>query len=76
MSIDERKRTTWKGSFFKAWKKGKKARRLGKTLDQCPYPERKANRWALNCSRTFIRAWRDGWTDEDTVILTENRAKR
>jgi ribosome modulation factor len=48
-------------AFVGAWKRGRQAALDGRSLDDCPYLDRRNHRGSITFSRTFRRYWRDGF---------------
>lgn len=53
----------WNPALRGAYLKGVRAAQAGETLDACPYRDRRNDSGRLTWSRSFIRAWEDGWRD-------------
>jgi len=60
----------WAGqALVGAYRKGRKARAEGKSLEENPYHSEYG-------PKSFSRAWADGWTDEDAKILKAEHYER
>ena len=53
-------------AFIGAYRKGRRARREGRALGACPYPDRRGGRYGeqVTFSRAFQNWWHAGWRDE------------
>lgn len=48
-----------------AKEKGRQGRRDGLAIGANPYPDTRTGRGAITWSRSFLRAWADGWREAD-----------
>ena len=56
----------WRGAFAGAFRKGYQARKEGNGKKACPYPDyRRRYHNGQTFSRSFIKAWMDGWEKAD-----------
>lgn len=60
MNLPERA-GAWNRALLGAFKKGVRAQQTGEPIDACPYADKRDWRGSLTWSRSFIKAWRDGW---------------
>ena len=54
-----------KTAYETAYEKGKDARKNGRPIEDCPYKDKRKDDGRLTWSRAFIRAWMEGWHDQD-----------
>jgi ribosome modulation factor len=54
-----------------AYYKGRAARHAGKTLDDCPYQDKRRFSGGLTYSRSFRKVWAEGWEAADREIWNE-----
>jgi len=57
----------WNKALQGAYRKGHKAAIDGLTIDDCPYKDIRKPSGKLSWSRSFIRAWQDGFRAAITV---------
>jgi len=55
-----------------AYRKGRKARAEGLTLDDCPYRDKRKVDGRVTFSRAFRKAWVYGWDDRDRELARAN----
>lgn len=53
----------WNKALIGAYKKGAKAKQDGLLITDCPYEDHRKPSGKLSWSRSFIRAWQDGWRE-------------
>jgi len=51
----------WNRALLGSFKKGMVAHQNGQPIESCPYRDRRKPDGRLSWSRSFIRAWQDGW---------------
>lgn len=51
----------WNRALRGAFIKGAEAHMGGLPVDACPYRDKRTDSGRLSWSRSFIRAWQDGW---------------
>lgn len=51
----------WNRAHRGAYLKGTRAALAGEPVTACPYEDRRKDSGSLSWSRSFIRAWEDGW---------------
>jgi hypothetical protein len=56
----------WNKAMLGSFKKGILAHQEGKKLSDCPYKDKRVDSGRLSWSRSFIRAWQDGfrWSED------------
>jgi ribosome modulation factor len=62
-------------ALLTARSKGYLARKEGKPILECPYPDHRTEdgRNSVTWSRAFRRSWQGGWRDEDALLATEEK---
>ena len=55
----------FKGPQRGAWKKGWIAHFEGKNFSDCPYKDKKSMSGRITFSRSFRKAWQEGWTERE-----------
>jgi len=53
----------WNRAMQGAYRKGYEAARDGRSIEACPYKDKRKGCGRLTWSRAFTAAWRDGWRD-------------
>ena len=62
----------WNRALQGAFRKGYDAALAGKSVTACPYDDKRTSRGALTWSRSFIKAWDDGWECGDAERQKES----
>lgn len=57
----------WNPALRGAYMKGRQAHLDGKTIDACPYEDKRKPSGRISWSRAFISAWRDGFLDMERL---------
>lgn len=69
--IDPRDFDKWSPALRGAFRKGHEAGLAGSPASACPYEDKRTYRGALTWSRSFIKAWEDGWERGDDQRKTD-----
>ena len=57
----------WNPALRGAYLKGGRSAQAGETLNACPYGDWRTHSGSVTWSRSFIRAWADGWRDANAA---------
>jgi ribosome modulation factor len=59
---------SWNSALRSVYKAGAQARATNRAVENCPYKDSRNWHGGVTWSRSFIRAWLDGWRDRDSQI--------
>lgn len=62
-NVHDERPAGWNPAHWGAYRKGVQAFRAGQPVNDCPYADHRKGGGQLTWSRSFIRAWEDGWQD-------------